>query len=179
MDRIIELPLLEQQKIKFETLIKNYRKDLETIFPDYKDFYYNRNKKEFYFFITRTCSHKTDKQTPLDELWDFKTKRPLDKKSKTRLKGLCERIFRLERSLGSLDNEIIKLYLGNDTLEKQALPIAPNRKYTLEMYEYTSRLITKGILKNTAYRETLESFGEDVSKFASYGKSYRKHLKEK
>ena len=132
---------------------------------------------EFYFYIIFRYSHKTDKLTRLDELWDYKTKKPLASKKKNQIKDLCNKIIQLENRLLKVDIEILRLYnLGNDFSKEKTLPPAPNRIYTSEMFEYTSQLITEGKMIKYAYKETLEEFDKDTQKSNSYGKQYRKYL---
>jgi hypothetical protein len=66
-----------------------------------------------------------------------------------------------------------------DVLDRNKFLFKPNKKYSSEMFNFTSDMIFKGLKDYVAFEETLKQFGFDVNKGDSYRKRYKAYLKEK
>lgn len=82
--------------------------------------------------------------------------------------------------LDKLYKRSIKLLSGLSLfLKREKSKTEPNRKYSIDMFNYTSELKMNGLKDFVAHQNTLKKFGFDIEKFDSYGKQYRAYLKNK
>ncbi len=80
-------------------------------------------------------------------------------------------------SLHDFEGAFEYYFLFADLFMNSEWKLSPNRLYTKEMFEYTSKLKLDGIKDYVACRKTLEKFGLDPLKEESYSKQYRFYIK--
>jgi len=78
-------------------------------------------------------------------------------------------------------NEVMKneLEFWKNLFKRDNYKYTPNRKYSDEMFEFTTQKKLEGYKDYVAYQKTLEKYGMDEMKDDSFGKMYRNYIKNK